>query len=71
MPDWVRDALDERGLMEAYKSRPAYQQNDWIAWIEGAKQKATREGRLAEMLDDLEKGDTYMGMGWRPRRRPA
>ena len=28
MPDFIRDALNERGLMHAYRARPAYQQND-------------------------------------------
>ena len=28
MPDFVKRALEERGLMGAYKARPAYQQND-------------------------------------------
>ena len=41
MPDFVRDALAERGLMEAYRERPAYQQNDYIGWIAGAKRDAT------------------------------
>jgi hypothetical protein len=33
MPDFVKNALNERGLMVAYKGRPAYQQNDYIGWI--------------------------------------
>ena len=30
MPDFVRQALTERGLMDAYRARPPYQQNDYI-----------------------------------------
>ena len=37
MPDDVRAAIEERGLMEAYRARPAYQQNDYLGWITRAK----------------------------------
>ena len=30
MPDFVLDALYEHNLMDAYKSRPPYQQNDYL-----------------------------------------
>jgi len=30
MPDFFREALEARGLMEAYRARPPYQQNDYI-----------------------------------------
>ena len=43
MPDFIRDALLECGLMEAYRSRPPYQQNDYIGWITRAKRQATQE----------------------------
>jgi len=45
MPDFIREALNERGLMDAYSARPPYQQNDYIgslcvtrAWQEPTKQ---------------------------------
>ncbi|WP_436604885.1 YdeI/OmpD-associated family protein [Sorangium sp. So ce1036] len=58
----IKNALDERGLMEAYRGRPAYQQNDYIGWIMGAKRQETRESRLRQMLDELERGGVYMNM---------
>jgi hypothetical protein len=64
MPDWVRDALIERGLMDAYRSRPPYQQNDYVGWITRAKRQETQERRLAQMLDELERGDKYMKMDY-------
>ena len=64
MPDLIRDRLVERGLMEAYHSRPAYQQNDYIGWILRAKRKETQDKRLAQMLDELEHGDKYMKMAY-------
>ena len=67
MPDWVRDALLGRGLMEAYHNRPPYQQNDYVGWITRAKRQETRERRLAQMLDELERGDKYMKMDYRPK----
>ena len=62
MPDDIRALLTERGLMEAYRLRPAYQQNDYLAWILRAKLPATRAKRLAQMLEELEAGDRYMNM---------
>jgi uncharacterized protein YdeI (YjbR/CyaY-like superfamily) len=64
MPDYFRAALNERGLMKAYKARPPYQQNDYIGWITRAKLKATQQKRLNQMLDELKKGGVYMKMKW-------
>ena len=64
MPDFIRDALDQHGLMDAYRSRPPYQQNDYIGWIQRAKLEATRQKRLDQMLDELKKGNVYMRMKW-------
>jgi uncharacterized protein YdeI (YjbR/CyaY-like superfamily) len=69
MPDEVRRAIEERGLMDAYRARPAYQRNDYLGWIARAKEPETRGRRLAQMLDELAAGDLYMRMAWRPRRR--
>jgi len=65
MPDFVREALLGRGLMDAYRERPAYQQNDYIGWITRAKRQETVGKRLAQMLDELESGDKYMNMPYR------
>lgn len=62
MPDYMRSALEKRRLMDTYKKRPPYQQNDYIAWITRAKLDATKEKRLSQMLEELEKGDVYMNM---------
>jgi uncharacterized protein YdeI (YjbR/CyaY-like superfamily) len=70
MPDFVRDALLERGLMDAYEGRPPYQRNDYLGWITRAKRQETREKRLAQMLDELKDGTKYMKMDWRPRGAP-
>jgi hypothetical protein len=66
MPDFVREALVENDLMEAYESRPAYQQNDYLGWINRAKRDSTKEKRLAQMLDEPAQGDVYMKMAWKP-----
>ena len=71
MPAPVRRALTERGLLEAYRARPPYQRNDYLAWIKRAKREETRARRLAQMLDELEAGDRYMGMAYRPAKAPA
>jgi uncharacterized protein YdeI (YjbR/CyaY-like superfamily) len=64
MPDFFREALDSRGLMDAYRARPPYQQNDYIGWITRAKLETTRQKCLKQMLDELEKGGVYMKMKW-------
>ena len=66
MPEFVREALIERNLMEAYRDRPAYQQNDYIGWITRAKRLETIKKRLHQMLDELARGDKYMKMDYRP-----
>ena len=64
MPDFVRDALRERGLEKAYSDRPPYQRNDYLLWINKAARDATKQKRLAQMLDELESGGVYMNMKW-------
>ncbi len=62
MPESVRQMLKERGLMRAYQRRPAYQQNDYLGWINQAKRQETKLKRLTQMLDEPEAGGIYMGM---------
>lgn len=62
MPAFVRQALEESGLMGAYRRRPAYQQNDYIGWIQKAKEEDTKRKRLALMLHELDAGGVYMNM---------
>ncbi len=67
MPDFFREALNARGLMDVYFARPDYQRNDYIGWIVGAKLEATKQKRLHQMLDELEHGNIYMKMKWNPK----
>ena len=53
MPAFFRDALNSRGLMDAYRARPPYQQNDYIGWIMRARLETTRQRRLEQMLSEL------------------
>ncbi|MEM8485256.1 MAG: YdeI/OmpD-associated family protein, partial [Bacteroidota bacterium] len=46
MPEFVFEALHARGLMDAYKARPSYQQNDYVGWITRAKRAQTVQKRL-------------------------
>ena len=66
MPDSVLKALEDAGLMGAYRERPPYQQNDYIGWIMRAKLEETRQRRVEQMLDELVQGDIYMRMDWTP-----
>ncbi|MCB9505934.1 MAG: YdeI/OmpD-associated family protein [Gemmatimonadales bacterium] len=67
MPDDVRRALVEHGVVAAYEARPAYQRNDYIGWITRAKRPETRAKRLTQMLEELAAGDRYMKMAHRGR----
>ena len=70
MPDFVKEALVERGLIKAFQERPAYQQNDYLGWITRAKRQTTVEKRLNQMLDELARGDVYMKMNYRTKEPP-
>ena len=70
MPDFVEEALIDNDLTYDYQARPAYQQNDYIGWINRAKRPETKFKRLNQMLDELRTGGVYMGMEHpRSRRR--
>lgn len=69
MPEDVAAELDARGLRADYDARPAYQRNDHLGWIARAKRPATREKRIAQMLDELEAGGVYMRMEHAPSRK--
>ena len=68
MPSFVMTALRRRGLVDAYRARPPYQQNDYLGWIARAKLEATRLKRLEQMLNELDQGNMYMKMRWRAGR---
>jgi uncharacterized protein YdeI (YjbR/CyaY-like superfamily) len=67
MPDFIREALAAKNLTAAYDARPPYQRNDYIGWITRAKQEATQQKRLAQMLEELAQGDVYMKMAYRAK----
>jgi uncharacterized protein YdeI (YjbR/CyaY-like superfamily) len=67
MPADIREALVSLDLRAAYGARPAYQRNDYLAWIARAKLPATREKRIRQMIRELRGGSLYMNMAWRPR----
>ena len=62
----IRRALLSHGVMTKYRQRPTYQRNDYLGWIGRAKRPATRQKRLMQMLAELETGDRYMKMPYRP-----
>jgi uncharacterized protein YdeI (YjbR/CyaY-like superfamily) len=68
MPEDVARLLDEGNLRAAFDARPPYQRNDYLGWIDRAREPATRQKRLDQMLDELAGGKLYMNMQWRQRR---
>ncbi len=71
MPDFVEKALEDNGLMELYHSRPPYQQNDYIGWINRAVRQETRLKRLNQMIEELKEGDVYMKMKYNPKSKSS
>ncbi len=69
MPDFVEQALLDHGVMELYRQRPPYQQNDYIGWITRAVKEETRMKRLNQMLDELKDGGLYMKMKYSAKGR--
>ena len=69
MPNDVRQHLSERKLFNAYEARPFYQRNDYLAWIGRAKRPETRQARIDQMLDELDRGGVYMKMDHPPSRQ--
>jgi len=67
MPEDVKERLNREKLMDAYKRKPPYQQNDYIGWILKAKRPETREKRITQMIEELRNGDKYMGMNYRDK----
>ena len=62
MPEFVQSALERECLRGDYDARPAYQQNDYLLWINSAKREETKDKRLRQMLDELRAGGVYMKM---------
>lgn len=65
VPDFVIKALKENNVMELYTQRPAYQQNDYIGWINRAVKQETKLKRLDQMINELEDGGLYMKMKYK------
>jgi uncharacterized protein YdeI (YjbR/CyaY-like superfamily) len=65
MPEDVLAELKAHNVVAQYHERPAYQQNDYLAWIVRAKKEETRVKRLRQMIEELKKGDRYMHMYWK------
>ncbi len=62
LSEYIKQALIENNVVSDYEKRPAYQQNDYIAWIERAKKQKTKEKRLMQMIEELKAGGVYMKM---------
>lgn len=49
----VEQALEDFGLREAFLSRPAHEQAQWLGWVAGAGSDAVVEDRISYLLDAL------------------
>lgn len=64
MPGNVKAALAKRELMDAFRDRPDYQQNDYLKWIALAAGPAAKDKRLQQMLEELANGGLFKGEPW-------
>lgn len=67
MPGYIKQALLQHHVKDAYDRRPPYQQNDYVGWISRAVQETTKQKRLNQMIDELKKGNVYMKMKWKSK----
>ena len=67
MPKKISSLLVAKGLLDAYYTRPPYQQNDYLGWISRANWRIRKKKRTQQMLDELKGGDRYMNMKWNSR----
>ena len=51
-------------FMKTLMNKIVSQRNDYLMWINNAKREATKQKRLDQMLDELERGGVYMRMEW-------
>jgi hypothetical protein len=66
MPGNVRTALIKRELMDAFRARPTYQQNDYLKWIALGGAVTIKQKRLDQMLEELADGKLFQGAPWTP-----
>ncbi len=69
IPEFIKLELNNCGVEDDYKRRPAYQQNDYVGWITQAKRPETQAKRLSQMIDELKTGGIYMKMDHPPSRK--
>ena len=57
LPKDLREALVENGAaLEAWKDITPLARNEFICWVEDAKQEKTRERRIRRTQEELEEG---------------
>ncbi|WP_191987980.1 DUF1801 domain-containing protein, partial [Lacticaseibacillus baoqingensis] len=60
VPETIAQAMVAAGVTAAYAARPLYQRTDYLNWIALAKQQATQQRRLDQMLAELTAGNVYV-----------
>lgn len=70
MPGFVKGALAKAKLLDAFRARPEYQREEYLGWIDRAIGKTEKDKRLAQLVEELGKGNVYMGEAWEPPKKP-
>lgn len=56
LPQDLKKALNSKKAKETWEDITPLAKNEWICYVESAKQKETREKRIKRTKSDLEKG---------------
>jgi uncharacterized protein YdeI (YjbR/CyaY-like superfamily) len=66
IPGQIKTALAKQKLLDAFLARPDYQRDDYLTWLDAAKLPEQRQQRMTQFLEEIGKGDVYMGQPWSP-----
>jgi uncharacterized protein YdeI (YjbR/CyaY-like superfamily) len=66
IPGYLKSALTKQKLYDTFLARPDYQRAEYLTWLENAKVSERRQQRLTQLIDELTRGDVYMGAPWSP-----
>lgn len=53
LPDDLRQALSDAGLLDTFEALPASHQAEYLQWIDEARREETRRRRIGGTVDQL------------------
>jgi uncharacterized protein YdeI (YjbR/CyaY-like superfamily) len=62
LPDYIKSILKKEGLLGKYEEQIYTYRKGYRQWIEEAKQEATKQKRIEQMVREVKEGKKYMNM---------